>query len=548
MYFLLFVLVSAVLLCYGLSLLFKKASPKVDVQPSQGWIPGINMVGWSKVIGQNPKRALWLLVPIVNVFVFAGMCVDMARSFGKFSFLDACLSVVAAPLYFIWLGMDQSSAYEGEILETEKAYKKEYAEAVQRGETIKAKRMSEDPRFQKSIIREWTETIIFAVSAAALIRMFIFEMFTIPTSSMEGSLLVGDFLLVSKVHYGIRTPETPLAFPLVHNRMPFNLGESYFKWPKLGMKRLPALESIDNNDPIVFNFPLGDSVYVMPGRTWSVEDVRLNAVSPQHLNYIKAGKAKLVTRPVDKKDHYVKRAIAVAGDTLEIKDQEVYINGKRAIDPANIQYRYIVSRNSNKMLRFEDLSDAEISKEDLSVNTVTNATKAINLTKFYAVLNEDQKKVLQRLDPSITFTAMIDKPGTNNRSYFPHDQENFGQWTKDNYGPIYIPKKGTTVDININNISLYKRLITVYEGHTLAVKNGEIFIDDKKANTYTFSQDYFWGMGDNRHSSEDSRVWGFIPHDHIVGKPLFIWMSTKNANMREGIRWNRILTGATKMK
>ena len=556
---LLFLLVAYLLLCYGLSLVFAKAADRgAPVKAAEAWIPGVNFARWCTLIGRRPAFALWLLAPLVNVFVYAGMCVDLARSFGRHSFGHAALAVAGAPLYFVWLGRSPGDAYEGPVLEAERAYAAAIAEADARGEARKAERLRGENPYRRSGGREWAEAIIFAVAAAALIRLFVFEMYTIPTSSMEGSMLVGDYLLVSKAHYGVRTPQTIAMVPLLHNRLPGNAGESYSEWPSLRMRRLPALESVDRNDPIVFNFPLGDSVYVMPGRTWSAEDVRFGNAQPDHARRILAGKEPLVTRPIDKKDHYVKRAVAVAGDTVEIRDRDLYIDGERAVDPPNIQFSYVVANPDGVAIDFARVEEWGISAEDLLARGPRDAAVQLARPQFYAVLSEEQAARLRDLGPGITVEPLVDappsrdttaraNPNRNPYKLFPHDPANFGDWTKDNFGPVWVPAAGATVAIGPRNIALYRRAIEVYEGHEVDVRDGAVYIDGERATEYTFEQDYYWAMGDNRHSSEDSRFWGFVPADHIVGKPLFIWFSTKNADIKQGIRWDRIFSGATQM-
>ena len=365
---------------------------------------------------------------------------------------------------------------------------------------------------------------------------------------MEGSLLVGDYLLVSKAHYGIRTPKTIAMVPLLHNRLPGDRGESYLTWPSLDMHRLPALESIDRNDPIVFNYPLGDSVYILPGRTWSAEDVRLGRIYPSHVPYFERGLARLVTRPVDKKDHYVKRAVAVAGDTVEIRDSELYINGQPAVAPPHLQYSYRVTKPADLRFDLEQLADWGISSEDLG--SLSGATADLSSPEVQMVLSAEQIANLKSLSPDILVERVVaprDTSGMNQSGLFPNDPRNFPGWSRDNYGPLYIPKAGVTVEIGPRNIALYRRIISVYEGHELQETPGGILIDGQPAKTYTFEQDYYWAMGDNRHMSEDSRYWGFVPHDHIVGKPLFIWFSTRDGILSHGIRWNRLFRGATQM-
>ena len=569
---LVFLLLGYLVLSYALTQVFAKAKaadPSLSLEPSQGWIPGVNFAKWCVLIGRKPAYALWLLVPLVNVFIYAGMCVDLARSFGRTRFRDAALAVLAAPLYFVWLARQPEATYAGPVLAQEYAYRMSIAEAQAAGETRRAKRLIAENPYKRSSAREWTEAIVFAVAAAALIRLFVFEMFTIPTSSMEGSMLVGDYLLVSKAHYGIRTPQTVAMVPLLHNRLPFDLGESYFEWPSLDMHRLPALESVDRNDPIVFNFPLGDSVYVTPGRTWSAEDYRVGSVADRRGNPMRSPNTELVVRPLDKKDHYVKRAVAVAGDTVEIRDRDLYLNGERAVDPPHIQFSYTVRKPGGAAFSPVQFDEWGITMEDVGTRSPQEYASVLARDEFVAVLNAEQIAKIEAAAPGVRIEPIISLPPARDTTraaltpeqqrvaaqydrarqlrLFPHDPDNFPGWTVDNYGPVVVPKAGTTVAIGPKNIALYRRIISVYEGHDLEVDRGGIRIDGAPATSYTFEQDYYWAMGDNRHGSEDSRFWGFVPADHIVGKPLFIWLSTKNGSLGNGIRWERMFQGATQM-
>lgn len=527
---LIFFLISYILLSISLFFLF----PKAGEEGWKGLVPGLNFITWCKIIGRKSSYALWLLFPIVNIFTLAGMCVDMARSFNKFSFLDAAMSVIYAPAYFFKLAFG-SDTYDGPAITKEEEYKASLAAAQESGQTREYKKLIANSPYKKGPLREWAEAIIFAVFAAAFIRMFLIEAYVIPTGSMEGSLLVGDYLFVSKAHYGIRTPQTVAMFPLLHNRMPFGLGESYIEGPKLPYYRTPTLESIDRNDPIVFNYPEGDSIYIFPERTYSVYDFRRKAVSEQRYNQIKSGKAKLVTRPVDKMDHYVKRNIAAPGDTLEIRNQQVFINGKAVKNPAKIQFSYKV----NVPQGFNSLNQAALDKLDIDILGVQG-------DYFIAHLNKDQIAALRAMDSSITIEDfMIDKQFPI--SAYPHDPKISGNWTRDNFGPVWIPKAGATVTLTPDNIAFFRRIISVYEGNDFAEKNGKYYINGEETNQYTIKLNYYWGMGDNRHNSEDSRVWGPIPETHIVGKPWFIWFSTKDGNIGKGINWSRLFTEATKM-
>ncbi len=530
---LLFFLTGYVLLSIGLFFLFKKSG-----RPAwMGLVPGLNFVIWSQMVGRPGWWAALLLIPIVNIFIYAGLCVDMVRSFRKYTFWHSALSVVFGPVYFIYLGLNKDEAYDGPTLVREKEYRAQIEEAKEKNNTRLLKKLQANNPYHKSATREWAEAIIFAVFAAAFIRMFLIEAYVIPTSSMEGSLLVGDFLFVSKAHYGIRTPQTILMLPLLHNRVPIIGGESYLENPQLPYYRFPALEEINRNDPVVFNYPEGDSVYIFPARTWSIHDYRRGAVQPPYRQMIKSGQAQLVTRPMDKKDHYIKRCIALPGDSLEIRNRQVYINGAAAEKPQYLQYMYLVSYPEG-MINTRNFSDWGISNEDI-INQSS--------TSMFVILSDAQKEKVQNMDPSITIEQVdMGKLENNPGRFFPHDPANFPDWNYDNYGPIYIPKKGKTVSITPENVALYRRIIEAYEGNELAVQDGQIYINGEAADSYTFAMDYYWMMGDNRHNSEDSRIWGFVPENHIVGKPLFIWFSTKEGSIANGIRWKRIFSSADK--
>lgn len=516
---LIFLIVSYILLSISLYLLF----PKAGVPAVKGLIPGVNFVEWCKIVGRKPTYALWLLFPIVNIFIYCALAVDMVRSFNKLKFWHSAVAVIYAPAIFTAIALNKKDTYAGAILPREREYKTQIAEAIKSNKPRQAEKLIKSNPYHKSALREWTEAIVFAVFAAAFIRMFLLEAYKIPTPSMEGSLLVGDFLFVSKAHYGIRTPMTIAMFPLLHNTIPFVGSESYFEKPSLPYYRLPALESIDRNEPIVFNWPVGDSVYLSPTRSYTAFQVRTNKQVADDV-----GSAKLITRPIDKKDHYIKRCIAVAGDSLQIINKQVYINGVPAENPKNLQFVYYVDAKDLNWNKLEELN-IKLSRDP----------------RYPSFLSDDQIATLKSMDPAIQIQPL--DPATHSSDLFPFDKEHYGHWTVDNYGPIYIPKKGVTVELKPESIAFYRRLIDVYENNDYKEENGKYIINGVPSTTYTFKQDYFWAMGDNRHNSEDSRAWGFVPHDHIVGKPLFIWFSTKDGNLSNGINWNRIFTSAYKM-
>jgi signal peptidase I len=505
-----------------------------------GWkalVPGVAAIEWCKLIGRKPSYAAWLLFPIVNFFIFVGMAIDLVRSFGKHGYWDSLIAGLYAPIAFFRIGADANAKYEGSILDKETEYFTKLAEANEKKDILALKRLETNNPFKKSQLREWAEAITFAVFAAAFIRMFLIEAYVIPTSSMEGSLLVGDYLFVSKAHYGMRTPKTVVQFPLVHNRFANGTRglldrESYIETPSLPYFRLPKLESLDRNEPVVFNFPAGDSVYITPTRVYDAQQWNEDLKG----NVARNGKRDLVTRPVDKRDHYIKRCIAMPGDSVQIKDRQVFINGGAVQNPTNIQYMYRILNNGKPFTNIKKL-------DELGVNVMDCGAGAPEAGVF-TLESKDVEKI-KSYGAGISVELLTQPAGQNH--LFPHDAKRYGTWTMDNFGPIYIPKKGATTPLTADNIAFYRRVIGVYEGNKLEEKNGIYYINGQAATSYTFQQDYYWCMGDNRHNSEDCRVWGFVPEDHIVGKPLFIWFSTKNANFREGIRWNRIFTSASKL-
>ncbi len=373
-------------------------------------------------------------------------------------------------------------------------------------------------------IYEWVNAIVFATVVASLVHLYIFQMYVIPTSSMEKSLLVGDYLYVSKVTYGPQMPNTPISFPFVHHTMPFSQTKKSFceavKWP---YHRLKGLKKIERNDVVVFNFPAGDSV-LLENQAANYYDVlrsyeeTFGVTAREEL----AKQYTVITRPVDKRENYIKRCVAIPNDSLEIRDGKVIVNGIPQEPIAGLQYMYIVQTSS-------PISQYAIEK--LGVTEYSG-----NGSVYYMYLTDEAAAELERLNNVTSVRRYIYAP---NNDVFPHWQT--PRWSQDNYGPIWIPKKGVTIALTPENLPLYRRIIETYEGHTLQEQDDAILIDGKPATEYTFAMDYYWMMGDNRHNSADSRFWGFVPEDHVVGKASFVWLSL-DANKRfpANIRWSRI--------
>jgi signal peptidase I len=499
----------------------------------KGWqaaIPIYNAIILMKIIGRPTWWTFLLFIPIINLILFPIIWIETLRSFGKRTTTDTVLGIFTVGFYIYYINYTQPLHH------------------------IAQRKLKPENKAADTV-----SSLLFAVIVATFVHTYFIQPYTIPTSSLEKSLLIGDFLFVSKMNYGARIPMTTVGLPMVHDSIPLTKNKSYTSWPLLPYLRLPPLEKIAKNDIVVFNWP-ADTVYQF---------------------FDKSGR-KAVLKPIDKKSNYVKRCQGTAGDVLEIKDGFVYINGKPLVLPerAKSQYEHTVyaakgvsnevllstgSTEFNRMYTVKPTSEQQIAaiqpyivnakqNQDNSFTVMTGFTgipaKVIESSGVYAQELYEAKnnanltlKAADDLRKNATVDSVVryiaKKTPAIDRAIFPHTTN----WTVDNFGPITLPQQGTTVKLNQQNISLYKRIIEIYEGNKLEVDQSSIKINGEVANSYTFKQNYYWMMGDNRHRSEDSRYWGFVPEDHIVGKPIFIWMSwDTNGKGLNKIRWERLFT------
>ena len=523
----------------ALSFSLSKLFPLAGKPAKNGWIPLLNMMDVAELVGRKRSYALLLLIPYLNVFIFASLMVDLARSFGRFNWFEHAASVIGSHAYFYWLRGQPRVKYDGPILVEERAYRKELAEVAKSKDQREINRIhAKYGKFQKPFYQDWAEAAVFAIFAAAFIRLLLIESYIIPTPSMEGNLNVGDFLFVSKVHYGLRLPETLLMIPLAHNRAPFVGGESYIDGAQLPYRRLPAIKNIERFDPVVFNVPAGDSVYWTPFRSIYPHDLR-SAPTGDWANYVRKNRISVTTRPRDKRDHYVKRCIGMPGDKLEIRDRQVYINDAPIQDPENVQFRRVVDFSKKP---------ADEQLEEIGIRTVGDGRDVVTTdgNRYIIHMSEAQEDALRGLDPDVNIDFFNEPIPENSIAYYPHNAKYFGNFTVDNYGPVIIPAAGQTIKLDERTFELYWRCIRVYEENDFVRRGNQFLLNGQPVTEYTFTQDYYWMMGDNRHNSEDSRVWGFVPQDHILGKPLFVWFSVKDANIFNGINWHRIGRSAMK--
>ena len=553
-YILLFLLIIILFVCLG-NLFERAGKPKWH-----GYVPGLNFYTWLKMLKHPWWWLILLIVPGVNFIILIVLLVETGIAFGKVStkeqWFHGALPWIAIPK----LAFKDTSEFVGPRDWTGK---------------------------KKSQPREWGEAILFAVVAATIIRTFCFEAYTIPTPSMESSMNVGDYLFVSKMSYGAKSPMTPLSIPLVHNRFPGTLANSYVEWFKLPYFRMPGFGSPERMDALVFNYPHGDTAIVhnhFMGHDYhdivreSAMFLASGATTRQEFykkkdkaqtNYLKnktkflnlarkkiadgvipfasndnAGKfvniptKGIVVRPIDKREHYIKRLVGLPGEKLQIKDRQLYINDVISENAPNTQFSYIIN-DGNQINRI-----AFAQKYDLhSKYQIQQIRLDDGSIKWLLMCNQE---TLNRIEnDGFQVTARIDAPGTSPglQKIFPNSNlDPYNSWNRDNFGPIQIPKEGETVTLTAETLPIYKRIIEAYEGNTLRVDGEKIYINGEEVTSYTIKQNYYWLMGDNRHNSVDSRYWGFVPEDHVVGKAVFTWFSKRNEvnHFESGIQWDRM--------
>ncbi len=441
-------------------------------------IPVYNAIVLMKIINRPKWWVVLLFIPIINLLMFPIIWVETIRSFGRNSNTDTLLVIASLGFYIYYINYLVEVNY--------------------------IKDRSLKPR---TAAGEWVSSIAFAIIAATIVHTYFMQPYTIPTSSLEKSLLIGDFLFVSKFHFGARVPMTTVSAPMVHDTLPLLRVKSYLKSPQLPYMRIPGLQKIKQNDIVVFSWPVDTVEYFFQKTT------------------------KRIRKPIDKKSNYVKRCVGIAGDSLEIRDGYVYINGKKNVlpDRARLQFYYDIN-TGGQQLSVKSLQSRYHVREG---GRLQDGNYVLNLS------SDDAKNI--KNNPSVKGMNRRVSPKGEYENVFPN--VNSLNWNKDNFGPIYIPEKGKTVALNKKSLTFYKQIIVEYEKNDLKINGDQIEINGEAVTSYTFQQDYYWMMGDNRHNSEDSRYWGFVPFDHIVGKPVFIWFSwNSDAKGIDKVRWERLFT------
>jgi len=477
----------------GLYGMFRKAG----IEGWKAFVPFYNTWCMVQKMQLNPVWFWLQLIPIAGQFITIWICIKFVEHFGRFNFWHHAATVLLPFLYFPYLGFSSQERFAGKLVVD---------------------------NYKKSNAREWIDAAFFAIVAATLIRTFVFEAYTIPTQSMEKTLLVNDFLFVNKFSYGPRIPNTPLSMPFVHHTMPVTGSKSYLDWINLPYTRWFG-SKVKRNDVVVFNFPVNDTLINdemnFGSKTTYYEAVRVlgrEKVWQMYGNII-------ITRPVDKRENFIKRCVAVGGDSIQVVNGDLIVNGKPSESYPDIQryYRFSVPRGT--ILNNETIEALGITVREEQGDKVqdNDSSYLVNIT------DEEMKRI--KVPSEYKMTRYISAPEDRIFPYY----NAASKWSADNYGPIVVPAKGMTINLTADNLVRYQRCIEVYEGNKVEIRNGQVFINDVAATTYTFKMDYYWMMGDNRHNSLDSRFWGFVPEDHVVGKASLIWFSWE-----KGPRWNRL--------
>jgi signal peptidase I len=484
---------------FGLAKMFQKA----NVPQWKAFIPFYNT--WvMQDLAKRPKHwVFWQFIPVIGWFISPGIFIEFSKLFGRFTLGQHTLAALFAPFYFLYLGYSDKVRYIG----------------------------PEGARLHKKAgWREWVDAAVFAIVAATLIRTFIFEAYTIPSGSMEKTLLINDFLFVSKFSYGPRIPNTPLSIPFVHNYIPGTKMKSYSELIQLPYIRWFA-SPVKRGDVVVFNFPAGDTVVNLdnyqsahPYYTLIREEGKGDEELGRRLVLGHPEIYPLAIHPPDKTDNYIKRCVGVAGDWIRVQNNTVYANDKLEANPPQSLINYVVVTNTPSL-------DPEILKEEYNIDFDKDVAQSGQQPGvYYMTMTEaSRQKMLQnglarKIEPS---------PNMDDPSVFPYDT--IHKWSRDNFGPIWIPKKGSPLTLTDENYPLYERAIRVYEHNQFEKRNGQFILNGSPVTTYTFKMDYYWMMGDNRQGSQDSRFWGFVPEDRIVGKAWLIWFSYEG-----GPRWSRL--------
>ena len=480
----------------GIYGMFKKAG----IRPE--WAAFIPFYNTWLIVEKCGIKKIWFwlqLIPIAGQFITIWITIIFVMHFGKVNLIDHTLTVFVPFIYLPYLGFSDSVRWGGR-------------------EMFK--------RYKKPGSREWIDAAVFAIVAATLIRTFIFEAYTIPTESMEKTLMVNDFLFVNKLAYGPRIPQTPLSFPFVHNTLPgMPTTPSYLKWIQLPYSRLAGYDEVKRNDVVVFNFPAGDTIINVVG--FGSARPYYDVLREQYHGDREKLKADfpLLVHPMDKTDNYIKRCTGMPGDVIQVKEGVLFVNGQPAYVSPNSQIDYNVPLNG-KTFTVDALNEqlGIDATEGLGDILPDSGSIIVNMTPVEKATVENALKVKCTIAAYKQETSLV----------FPYNEMS-ASWSRDNYGPIQIPKKGQAIQLTPQNIAEYERLITNYEHNTLEIQNGKFIINGKETTTFTPIYDYYWMMGDNRHRSQDSRFWGFVPETNIVGRASLIWFSWK-----DGPRWNRI--------